>query len=255
MRNREREFECGLRWESVFYARAFFSLSLSVRYTDELLSSVLFSLCMVLWCDFIFFCVYVCLSQSYPFLANVTLSTLIPLQSTMRIRLLFGGWWLFCSHRNIASLSTASHFISHARLRFTGFFYSSLFSLTHSLHHTHSNIFPRSSASIVRRFLRFYIICVAFRCRFCALIFVTYYISHLIRQIVVTACLASTKMEIIEVTFLSFFTLSLLVSEYFESFDTEIAFFYFRSSRFTWFNHVGCFKMIVSTWTVTHFKL
>lgn len=107
-------------------------LFFSVRYTDELLSSVLFSLCMVLWCDFIFFCVYVCLSQSYPFLANVTLSTLIPLQSTMRIRLLFGGWWFFCSHRNIASLSTAFHFILRARLRFTGFFLFVAF-LSHTL--------------------------------------------------------------------------------------------------------------------------
>lgn len=51
--------------------------------THKLLSSVLFSLYMVLWYDFIFFCVYVCLSQSFSYLLLLLLLKLAYLYTSL----------------------------------------------------------------------------------------------------------------------------------------------------------------------------
>lgn len=216
-----------------FMLKLFFTVAVYARGIGELLSSVLFSLCMVLWCDFIFFCVYVCLSQSFPFLANVSRPT-SPFPSSITSAY-FGcysaSWWLFCSHRNIASLSTGSHFLF---LMLVFFCSLSFFLLALSL--SHSSEFNVGA-----------VISVAFRCRFCA-----YYISHLIRQIVVAASPASTKMEIICATF--FYSVFINEAAYiwksYVSFDTDISYFFsnaFVSVEFRFFFSISVHRL----WTMT----
>lgn len=159
----------------------------------------------------------------------------IPLSLSSITNAYFGcysaSWWLFCSHRNIASLSTGSHFLFLMLVFFCSLVALLSLSLSRfllALSLSHSSEFNVGAGFVI------YIISVAFRCRFCALIFVAYYIFHLIRQIVVAASPASTKMDIIMCDF--FFPLG----------SPQWSRLYMEIFRIVWYRHlIFFFRMLL----------